>query len=319
MGSPSGRSSTRRAFLGGAAAVGAGQLLAGPLRTATAAGANECIPMPPGIRTGAIATTPSGRTLWTTDTAGTTITAHRTRDLLRGRSIDVGGAPIAIAIAPHAPLALVATAFYDRPGLAIVDLVTGEVTRLDVGPDPRAVASTPDGRRAYVAGADGALSTIDVRQLRVHDPIHVGAQPRDVVVTAHGVLVALNADSAVALVTGKTVRTIATARYPHHLAASGTRALVTHNGAGERRVTLLDLERRRATRRLVAGFEPAGVAMRGAKALVTTGAGRLAILDVRTGRRRNKAVGGMPRGVRFAGSRAIVADGVTGQLTKVRA
>jgi len=322
VGSPSGRSTTRRAFLGGAAAVGAGQLLAGPLRAATAAGPEQCAPMPPGIRTDAIAITPSGRTIWTTDTTATTITAHRTRDLARGRSIDVGGAPVAIAIAPEAPIALVATAFYDHPGLAIVDLLTGDVTRLDVGPDPRAVAFTPDGRRAYVAGADGTLTKVDPGKRHVHDPIHVGAQPRDVAVTADGVLVSLHADAAVALVTGKRVRKIGTAEYPHQLAVAGTRALVTHSGAGERRVTLLDLERRRVKRRLSAGLEPAGVALaRGATRAVVTasGTGKVAVVDLRTGRRRSRTVGGTPRGVAIAGTRAIVADAVTGQLTKVRA
>ncbi|HEX6389126.1 MAG TPA: YncE family protein, partial [Solirubrobacteraceae bacterium] len=275
--------------------------------------------MPPGIRTDALAVTPSGRTIWTTDSSATTITAHRIRDLQRGRSIDVGGAPIAIAIAPDAPTALVLTAFYDRPALAIVDLVAGEVTRLKVGPDPRAVAFTRSGKAAYVAGGDGTLTKVDPYARRVHDPVKVGAQPRDVVVTSAGVLVALNGEAAVALVKGTSVRKIATADYPHQVAAAGARALVTHSGAGARRVSLLDLERRRVTRRLNAGLEPAGVAVAGTRAVVTAGgSGKVAVFDLRTGRRRSRAIGGRPRAVAIAGTRAIVADGVTGQLTKVR-
>ncbi len=313
-------STTRRALLGGVAAAGAARTLAGPLRGASAAAPEQCTPMPPGIRTGAIAVTPSGRTIWTCDAAGTTITAHRTRDLARGRSIEIGGAPIAIAIAPDASLILVATAFYDRPGLAIVDLVTGEVTRLDVGPEPRAVAFAPNGRSAYVVGGgkDGTLTRVEPGKRHVRAPLPIGAQPRDVAVTPHGVLVSLNAEHAVALVRAGKVRKIATAEFPHELAAAGARAVVTHNGAGERRVSLVDLEKRRVKRRLLAGTEPAGVAVRGTKAFVAT-TGKLAIIDLRTGKRRMRSVGGLPRGVVIAGTRAIVADAVTGQLTKVRA
>ena len=44
-----------------------------------------------------------------------------------------------------AACAVVTTAFYDRPGVAIVDLRGGRVSRVDAGPEPCAVAFAPDG------------------------------------------------------------------------------------------------------------------------------------------------------------------------------
>ncbi len=305
--------STRRGFIGGAVAAG----VVVPLQ-AHASDAEQCSPTPPGIRTNAIARTPSGRTIWSTDTSARTITATRTRDLARGRSIDVGGAPVAIAIAAHEPIAIVATAAYDHPGIAIVDLTTHEVTRLDAGPDPRAVAISADARRAYVVDDDGTIRRVDPLRERVHAPLELGAHPRDVALIAGGAIVSLNGEHAVALVRGTRVRKLATARFPHHLAVAGTRALVTHNGLGERRISVLDLEERRVKRRLTAGLEPAGVALRASKAVVTTSGG-LAIVDLRTGRRRTRKLPGAPRAVCLSGTRAIVADAITGQLTKVRA
>jgi len=327
---------TRRAFVGlaagtaGAVAMRPGSVTAQP---------RECTPTPPGIATGAIAVTPDGRTIWTTDTHATTITAHRRSDLLRGRSIDVGGAPVGIAIAPDGRLALVTTAAYDRPGLAIVDLLTGEVDRLDVGAAPRAVVFAPNGRSAYVAGGgrEGTLTRVELRSGHVHAPIAVGADPHGLAVLPDGkhALVALNGAGAVALVTltGKHqvggsengrvrnpgVRRIATAPFPHELALSrdGTRALVTHNGFADRRLSRIDVERRRVTRRLTVGSDPSGVAFsRAGHAVVAcTGTGSVTVFAAR---RRTVKVGGAPRALAIAGTTALVADTRSGALHRVR-
>src|SRR5260221_122373 len=80
---------------------------------------------------------PDGRTLWTTDTGATTISAFRPRDLVHRRTIDVGAAPIDIALSPSGRTALVTTGFYDKPGLAVVDLAAGKVLgHADAGPHP---------------------------------------------------------------------------------------------------------------------------------------------------------------------------------------
>ena len=92
-----------------------------------------------------MAVSPDGRAIWTANTHRTTITKHG-RDLKRGTSIDVGGAPRAIAIAPDGRQAVVTTAFYDRPGLGIVDLDKGKVERVDAGPEPCAIAFDPRAR-----------------------------------------------------------------------------------------------------------------------------------------------------------------------------
>jgi DNA-binding beta-propeller fold protein YncE len=326
------RGGTRRRFIGGVAAAGAAHTLVGPLLSANAGQTKKpCAPDPPGIPTGAIAITPNGRTVWSIDTHATTITAHRSRDLQRGRSIDVGGAPTGIAISPHGDVILVTTAFYDTPALALIDVLTGEVDHVDVGPEPGAVAFTHDGRSAYVAGggAHGTLTRVELRSGHVHTPIEVGAHPHGLALHPDGkrALVALNGAGAVAVVAlarRKVERRIPTSRLPSQLALSkdGTRAFVTHNGFGDQAVTPIDVTHRRARRQVRVGRDPAGVAFSasGATALVTAaGSGTIVMLDSRTGRRRRTVKrGGVPRGVAVSGSRAVVADARTGRLTAIR-
>ncbi|HYF25039.1 MAG TPA: hypothetical protein VD931_04810, partial [Baekduia sp.] len=288
----------------------------------------ECVPTPPGRRTAAVAVAPGGRTAWTADSDGTTITAHRVRDLARRRTIDVGGAPVALALSPDGTIALAATAFYDHPGLAVVDLATGEVDRVEAGPQPSAVAFAATGRRACVVsgGPEGALRRVDVRTRRVHAPVALGPHPRGVAVTPDGrhALAAVNGAASVALVdlaAGRVVRQIATPPFPAQVAVSpdGRRALVTHDGFGARAVTLIDLRRGRVARRITVGPEPGGVAFTpsGAGALVTA-AGMLVLLDTRTWRaRRTVRRLGRPRAVAVGPRQAVVADGATGQLRAV--
>lgn len=324
---------TRRALIGGAAAFGLATAVARPLAASAADAANgdvPCMPDPAGIETGAMALTPNGRTIWTTDAHSSTITAHRVRGLKRGRSIDVGGAPVDIAISPRGDLAFVTTAFFDHPGLAVVDLRTGEVDRLDVGPDPHGVALSPSGRSAYVSGggAKGTLTRVDPATRRVDAPMPVGAHPRGLAVLPGGkkVLVAVNGAAQVAVVAvehGRVTRRIATAPFPDRLATSphGSRALVTHNGFGARTATLIELTGKKGRRQLRVGADPTGAhfSPSGRTALVTTASGIVAVLDGRTGRRRRSVrSAGRPSAVVVVGSRGIVADGRTGSLAAIR-
>ena len=323
---------TRRSFIGGAVAAGAAHTFAAPLVGARANSREKpCAPEDPGTRTGAIAVAPDRRTVWTADTGATTITAHRARDFARGRSIDVGGAPLGISISPSGDLALVTTAYWDRPGLAIVDLHTGQADRLEVGPEPYSVAFARNGRVAYIAGGgpEGTLTRLNTRSWSVEDTLELGSHPRGLAVCLDGEhgLVALGGDAAVALVSlapCRVVRRIATAPYPYLLAVSpdGRRALATHNGFAASAVTPLDLVRWRARRRVAVGADPSGVAFSesGALALVAaTGSRTVAVLDGRSSRlRRTVRHGGAPRSVAVAGRRGIVADGGTGRLTAIR-
>jgi DNA-binding beta-propeller fold protein YncE len=317
---------------GGIAAVGAGRFLGGPLLRAVAAPAPKpCAPMPEGIRTGAIAVTPDGRTVWSADVRARTITAHAGRGLARGRVIDVGGAPLDIAISTDGTLALVVTAFWDHPGLAFVDLRSHEVARIDAGREPRSVAIAPGGRRGYVAGGggEGTLTRIDIRSPRAHVPMSVGSHPHDVAVLPDGdhALVPLNGESAVAVVAlarMQVVARIATPAFPHQIAVSGDGrwGLVAHSGVDARRVTAIDVHRHRAGRWVAVGLDPAGVAFgrMGSIGLVAArGSARVSLVDARSGRRRRAlAVGGAPGAVAFAGARGVVADAVSGEVRTIR-
>lgn len=53
-----------------------------------------------------------------------------------------------------------------------------EITRIDVGNDPRGIAVTPDGRKAYVSNhMDNTVSVIDTEQLKAIKVIPVGSLP----------------------------------------------------------------------------------------------------------------------------------------------
>lgn len=325
---------TRRQVIGGAAVLGAGGMALVPyLRTPAADGAavvKPCAPEPAGIPSGPISASADGRLVWTTDVRSTTITPHATRTLRRGRPIDVGGTPAGISISSDGLTALVTAAAIDRPGLRIVDLRTDAVDRLDVGADPGLVAFGP-GDRAWVTGrgSRGTLTAVDVQAGDVHKALVVGEHPRGLAVSRQGdvALVALNGAAAVALVDlrrRRVIRRIPTAPFPAQLALSpdGRRALVTHNGFGARAVTLIDVTRHRVLGRIRVGTDPAGVAFSrsGATAIVTSAStGTVTLLDGRTGRRRRTVTaGGSPRAVVVCGSRAVVADGRTGDLHAVR-
>ena len=325
-------SSSRRGFLGGVAVGGLTHSLIGaPLASSAKRGVERCVPAAPGVPTADIAISPAGRTIWSADAASSTISAHRRRDMARTRSIDVGGAPLALAISPDGRLAAVTTASYDRPGLTIVDLRSGEIARIDVGPEPRAVAFAPDGRSVYVTGGggEGTLTRVGVEAGRITGTIKVGKHPRGLAVMARGgqALVALNGEAAVALVapaTRRIERKISTKAYPREVAVSpdGSRALVTHSGFGERAVTAIDLGGRHAGRSISVGADPTAVAFSrtGSLALATArGTGTAAVLNGQTGRRlRTVKLGGSPGAVAFAGKTAIVADADSGRLRSIR-
>ncbi len=239
--------------------------------------------------------------------------------------------PIAIAVSPDGTQALVVTAFYDRPGLAVVDLRLGQVERLDVGAEPHSVVFGRSGRSAYVAGGgrDGTLTRVDPEHGRVHPPLAIGAHPRGLALMPDGkhALVALNGEAAVAVVALRKLRVtrrIKTRAFPAQVAIApdGKRALVTHNGFGDRALSRLDLVKWRARAVLVTGLDPAAVAFdRSGKLAVvaSAGANTVTVLDARTGRRRRRVHGGgAPRCVAIAGRRAFVADGRSGQLKAIR-
>jgi DNA-binding beta-propeller fold protein YncE len=313
--------------MGTVAGVGAGYALGEPVLEALGRRPEpRCEPHAPGIPAGAIAIGPGGAA-WTTDVRATTITAHRGPGGRRGRSIDVGGAPVGLAISPGGTLALVTTAFYDRPGLALVRLSSGRVSRVDVGPEPRAVAFAPDGESAYVAGggAKGTLTRVRPGSGRVERTVRIGAHPRSLAITPDGehALVTLNGDAGLAVVKlrgGMRVRRIRTPDFPAAVAVlgEGRRALVTHNGFEAGAVSVIDLGKGAVERKVSVGPDPCAVAASRSRAVVVTRAGRAVVLDRRGRRLRSLKLGGQPSAVAISGGRALVVDGRTGRLRRIR-
>jgi YVTN family beta-propeller protein len=318
-----------------AATAGVGLAEALPAGALAADGASKkaCEPLAPSVRPGAIAFAPDGRSAWVADGAKTTITQISAKTLARGRSIDVGGAPIDIAITPSGGRALVLTAFYDRPSLVQVSLKSGKVLhRYDVGKEPAALALSPDGRHVYVtsSGKAGSLTPIALRRHAVGRPTPLGTHARGVAVDSHGrtALVATYGDSSLAVVDLRTHRvkaSIPTAAYPYDVAIShdGRHALVSHAGVGMRDLSLIDIARRRVVRKLRAGADPGAVAFSrdGRTALAADySASSVAVIDVATGKHRSVRVGARPHGIAVAphADRALVTSEYSGAVHAVR-
>ncbi len=324
---------TRRTFVAGLGAGAAASWLPSGLRAAesSAATPKPCTPNAPGGRAVALGAAPGGKIVWRTDSAARRITALRARAPTPVRSIDVGGAPTAIAVAANGRRAAVVTAFYDHPALALVDLRSGRTnTRVDVGLEPVAVAIDRSGRRAVVVGGGvkGTLTPVDLRTGRAGKPVAVGRHPRAVALAPDGehAYVTLNGDvqvCVVALAVGRVVQRFPVAPFPSRIAIApnGDTALVTHDGAGARRITPIDLKQRRVRHTVAVGSDPCGIAYdrRGTTvAVALSGTGAVVLLDGRTGgRRRTVRLDGRPRSVTYAGGAFVAADWETGALTRV--
>lgn len=311
-------------MIGAVAGAGLGYAAAAPVLDALAA-SNEakCLRGRPLFPTGAIAL--GGRSAWTTDLRATTITARPRPGRARGRSIDVGGAPVDLAIAPDRGLAVVTTAFYDRPGLAIVGLRSGRVKRVELDGEPGAVALTPEAQTAYVVrgGPEGALTRVRPRDGRVERTIPVGSHPRGLALSADGrhAIVALNGERAIAVVELRTMRVhrIRTASFPAAVAitADGRRALVTHDGLAARKVSVVDLGERAVERTVDVGNDPSAIAASRSRVVVVARSGRAVVLDAQGRRLRKLKLGGRPEAVAVAGGSAWIVDGRTGHLDRV--
>jgi DNA-binding beta-propeller fold protein YncE len=325
--------STRRGFVAGAAAGAAAQILApwGADAALAAGPPKRCAGRAPGVRRSAIAVSHDGRTLWTADTGADTISSYGTHGLARHRTIEVGDAPVGIALTRDGRQALVTTGFYEQPGLALVDLRARKVTRrVDVGATPETVAIAPGGRFAYVVAGDahGRLTRVDLRAGAAAGAIDLGQHPRGLAFTADGrhALVALNGEAHVAVVSLRTfavVRRIATQPFPFLVAAAprGDHAFVSHNGFGADRLSHLDVGAGTAHTAMRTGADPAGVAFArsGALLVASRGAGTITSFDPGSGRRRRRVrTGGRPRALAAHGRRVFAADEETGQLWAVR-
>lgn len=284
----------------------------------------------PDIRPGAVALAEDGREVWVTDGAGTTISALRGPQLKRGRSIDVGGAPRDLAIAPRSGLAVVTTASYDRPGVRILDLDRRRSQTLAGPTDPHFVAIARGGRAAYLTngGRKGTVVPVRLDRRALGAPIPVGREPRGIAVTPNGstALVALSTSGRVAVVDldrRRVVQRIAVAPFPYRIAISpsGRTALVTHSAFGAEQITVLDLRKQRGVKRIDVGADPCDVAFAGENiALVTNYGGRsVSLVRLRSGKSRTIEVGHRPRGIAVTarGDRAFVANEFEGNLSVI--
>lgn len=306
---------TRRTLLAGAAAGSV--LRVGPALADEPIAPNRAAQKPV-LRGRAIAVTAFGRRV---------VVAHERRRTIsivsagQTQIVDVGGQPLEVAVSGR--LAAVTTAFWDEPGLALVDLHKGTVLRrIAVGPAPSHVAFTPDGTRLIVTGGEqeGTAHVLDARTFKVLARTNIGTVPRGIAAMADTAWVAENGARYVFSIdtrTGRVRRKIRVPWLPDRVALSpdGKRLLVSHGGTHSARVSVVNLHTGRVVRH-DAGRLPSGVAWtrRGRALVALGGAGAIVVL----GQHRSHPVGGAPRGLVVAGGRAWTVDALTGRVAKVR-
>jgi DNA-binding beta-propeller fold protein YncE len=316
---------TRRGFIAGALA---GAAVPSVARAASAAPAGPLQAKQQTVRRGrAIAVSPSGRRV---------VVAHDQRRTIalvvpgraRSRLVDVGGQPLQVAISPDGRLAAVTTAFWDEPGLTIVDLHAAALrTRVAVGPAPYAVEFTADGRRLIVTGGEqeGTVHVLETRNFKVVAQAAIGTVPRGIAPdprrdAAWIALSGLDRVVRVDLASGRVRRKLSVPWLPDDLAISpdGRRLLVSHGGTDAEYVSEIDVASGRLARHR-AGRLPSAVAWtrRGRRLATVGGTGEVVVLGAR-GRTRRHRVGGAPRGLAVAGNRAWTVDALTGAVRKVR-
>lgn len=319
---------TRRELVGIAAgSMAAAGAWPGTAAAGGAAGA-RCEVRRPGVRRTTIVLARDGRSAWTADVGTRSLTAHDVRSATPRETVTLPAAPVGLALLGGGRQAV---AVLEGAGVAVVDLRTRRVvTRYDAGPSARAVAADPAGHAAVVVGGgpEGWLRALDPATgvPWPGTPITIGPHPRGVALAdRRTAVVTLNGAAAVAVVdlAERTVRTIATAPFPGAVVAAGRRAWVSHDGFEARQVTPLALDDLRAGVPWRTGADPGGLSLlRSGRVLAVAerGAGRLALHDAVTGRRRaSVVVGGTPRAVAAAGRRAVVVDDETGRVTAVAA
>ncbi len=270
---------------------------------------------------------------------GRLVVAHARRRTIaiatpgRGRSkvLDVGGQPVDVAISPDGRLAAVTTAFWDGPGLAIVDIHAGALRkRIDVGPAPTCVAFTPSGDRLVVSGGEqeGRVYVLDVKSLAVVVQSQIGIVPRGIAIAPDvdgGAVawIAINGEDRVVRVDLRNAlieRTLRTNWLPDRVAVSpdGRRLLVTHGGTDAAHVSEIETRSGRVHRHR-AGRLPSAVAWtaRGKRLVALGGESAVVAIDAR-GRHTRKHVGPAPRGLAVAGNRAWTVSELTGEWSGVK-
>ena len=312
------REETRRKLLAGAGAAAVTLGLEGRLPVARATTAAPSARPDVVYRGRSIAASPDGRRLLA-------LYEGRREALLvdrranSKRKLTLGGQPLEAAFAPDGHYVALTTAFWDQPGLELIDAATGNRrARVKAGGAPFAVAFTAGGRHLLVTGGeqDGTLRIYDAPHLHGVREVKLGRVPRGIVVDGKTAWVALNGEDAIArvdLAKGRVTRRLPTPPHPDRIALSpdGTALLITHPS---RSVTELDTRRGTVTSH-GAGAHPSAVAW--------TPAGRLVVRDsdvlALDPRRRRIATVAAPRGLAVAGRAAFVVSALTGEIGKVRA
>lgn len=143
-----------------------------------------------------IAVTPDGAQVWAPFGDADRIAVIDARSMTRTAQVDVAGQPSDVAITPDGRLALVTCRACNQ--LVVIDVATRQVVQVfgeaeGIGRDPRHVAISPDGTRAYVSAYVGdavtVLGRVEGDRFRVVTTLAVGRRPTGLSITPDGATV----------------------------------------------------------------------------------------------------------------------------------
>lgn len=189
-------------------------------------------------------------------------------DEVTTRLVDEGKGikPFGVAIAKDETLYV---SSYVTEKVYAINPINNTIFEIDVGPKPFGVATTPDGKRVYVANSgNNTVSVIDTTANNVIDTVKVGTSPYGVAVSPDGKKVYVTNQgsdniSVIDTVTNNVTATVKVVKYPAGVAVTpdGTKVYVANHCKYVGTVSVINTTINMVTENIIVDENPCGVSI----------------------------------------------------------